>query len=129
MNHVHGLEVIIVQKGAIFTNRMTRPAKYNYWKAFLVFSQFSSISMVYIKKKEVNEVWSFCSFLPCLFFFVHLCSFTLQFLSCIVFSVYVVVLVDCLSLSWFVYAQLRLKQATRSTSYTLKTMQKRNLCS
>ena len=55
MNHVHGLEVIIVQKGAIFTNRMTRPAKHNYWKTFLVFSQFSSISMVYIKKKEVNE--------------------------------------------------------------------------
>ena len=63
------------------------------------------------------------------FFFVHLCSFTLQFLSCIAFSVYVVVLVDCLSLSWFVYAQLRLKQATRTTSYTLKAMQKRNLCS
>ena len=39
----------------LFTNRMTRPAKYNYWKAFLVFSQFSSVSMVYIQKKEVNE--------------------------------------------------------------------------
>ena len=77
-----------------------------------------------------SEVWSFSSLLACLFFFfVHLCSFTLQFLSCIAFSVYVVVLVDCLSLSWFVYAQLRLKQATRTTSYTLKTMQKRNLCS
>ena len=34
---------------------MTRPAEYNYYKAFLVFSEFSSVFMVYIKKKEVNE--------------------------------------------------------------------------
>ena len=150
----------------LFTNRMTRPAKYNYWKAFLVFSQFSSVSMVYIQKKEVNETnkrvgyasdrksslltlkWvvlsnrtacilvfykaKFGVFLLCWlvsFFCVRLCRFTLRFLSCIAFSVYEVVLVDCLSLSWFVYAQLRLKQATRTTSYTLKAMQKRNLCS
>ena len=145
---------------------MTHPAKYNYCKVFLVFSQFSSVSMVYIKKKEVNETnktfgyasdrksslltlkWvvlsnrtacilvfykaKFRVFLLCWlvsFFCVRLCRFTLRFLPCIAFSVYEVVLVDCLSLSWFGYAQLRYKQAKRRTSQTLKAMQKRNLCS
>ena len=44
------------------------------------------------------------------------------------FSVYEIVRVACLSRSWFAYAQLRDKQVTRMTSYTLKAMQK-NLCS
>ena len=61
-------------------------------------------------------------------FFVPLCNFTLQFLSCMAFSVYEIVRVACLSRSWFAYAQLRDKQATRMTSYTLKALQK-NLCS
>ena len=59
---------------------------------------------------------------------MRLCRFTLRFLSYMALSVYEVVLVDCRSLSWFAYAQLRDKQATRITSYTLKAMQK-NLCS
>ena len=46
------------------------------------------------------------------------------------FSVYEVVRVAYQSRSWFVlYAQLRDRRATRTTSLILKAMQERNLCS
>ena len=46
------------------------------------------------------------------------------------FTVYEVVRVAYQSRSWFVlYAQLRDRRATRTTSLILKAMQERNLCS